>query len=100
MPRLNHSFNVMLGDQEFQDVGLLGAADGCSRAQVIRKLIATAARMRLAHIPYCVTGRPCLVPHLHVPPPADPRQLGLPVVSPPANPAVEAYVPPFRREGD
>jgi len=73
MPRLNRSFNVMVNDQQYEDLERMAQLSGSSKAHVIRDLIESRARMSLSHIPYCVTGRTCLVPHLHVPVPVDTR---------------------------
>lgn len=65
MPRLTHTFNVMLTNDLHRDLGLLALAEACSKGQVVRNLIAILARMRLQGIPYCATGQQCFTPHLH-----------------------------------
>lgn len=61
----SHSFNVLLTNSEFQDLGLLAIAQNVSRAHVIRELIRRCANMKLRGVPVCVTGKDCYTPHLH-----------------------------------
>ena len=60
------SFNVLFTPDLQAQLDHLAHVSGESRGAVIRKLIAHAFAMRFQAHPICASGRPCLVPHLHV----------------------------------
>lgn len=60
------SFNVLLSTDLKAQLEQLSIECGETKGQVLRKLIAYAFAMRFQAHPICASGRPCLVPHLHV----------------------------------
>ncbi len=56
---------VLLTKGEHQMVSTLSARLRISKAQVARSCIAAQFQMHLNNVPYCVTGRPCIIPNAH-----------------------------------
>lgn len=59
-------FQFLLTPDLMAQLEQLSIESGESKGSIIRKLIQHAFAMRFQAHPICASGRPCLVPHLHV----------------------------------
>lgn len=73
MPSQMHPLQVLLTDDLRNDLSDLSSRLNASRGFIVRQLIKHAADMLFRNRPRCVSGKDCIVPHLH-PPPEPPRE--------------------------
>ena len=73
-------FNMTLTASDRTMLEFLAHSNDMSQGQWLRRAIALAFAMATQHQPYCVSGRHCLVPHLHhdITPPTLPAQSQIP----------------------
>jgi len=74
MSKKNHSFNVLLSDQEAHHLKTLAAEHNCARSFIIRQCLRWRMEMLVNGQAICASGQRCYAPHLHqcVPRPAAP----------------------------
>jgi len=62
---LEHSFNVLLSIEDYQDLTQMAVNSRLSRSNVIRQAIRARYLMSQQAVPTCGDGTPCRVPHMH-----------------------------------
>jgi len=66
MNHATHPFNVLLTEDGKRMLAHLATVSGCSRGLIVRQAIHARFMMVANSTPTCASGRPCLVPALHV----------------------------------
>lgn len=63
--RCEHHFNMRFDARTNEELDKLTDLFRCSRAELIRRLIITAAKHSIKREPHCANGSGCFVPQMH-----------------------------------